>query len=170
MQKIVSKIVAVVLLIVVIALPIVSIIAVYSGGLIYFGITYVKMSDFILFVFISIVLEGLLDFFFETLIQVSFDFKIILRKQMVFFKLFFDFITSVFSLLIVDHSMDSLSVSIQSVLLFSLFTTGISYFMSNHKEEPHDDAIDLTLRKEIQDLLSENNIVETIYILKKTIS
>lgn len=167
MKKIVPKIVAVGLLIVVIALPILFIIAIYSGGLLYFGITYEKMSDFILFIIISIGLAGILEFFSNTLVQVSFQLKRINKKQSTFFKFVFDFCTSIFSLLIVDHYMRSVNVPFRTMLLFSLFMTGISYFISNGKEETDINEIDSTLSNEIRDLLSKNNIVDTIHLFKE---
>lgn len=168
MQKNISKVIAITLLIIVIALPIMFIIGIYSVGLLYFGITYEKTSDFVLFISISVVLGGIADYLFNTLVQVCFDFKRINKKQMTFFKIILDFSASVFSLLVVDYFMNSLNIPVKSVFLFSLFITGISYLISNDKEDEdrEDGEVDLALRNEIQSLLSKNDIADTVKILR----
>lgn len=167
MKEIIAKCTAIILLMLIMALPILFIMGMYSSGLLYFGITYEKPSDFVLFVIMSVVLGGIIEYLFTILVQVSYDLKKINKKQSIFFKVIFDFSTSVFSLLVVDYFMDSLNTSVKSVLFTSLFATGISYLIPNDKEEVNDGKVDLALSNEIQNLLDENKVMDSINIIRQ---
>ena len=167
MKNIFANILVIFFLGMIVLIPIVFSIVLSIGALLYFGVTYESTSDFILFFVLSVILVEIFEFLFKTIVQVCYDFKIITKGQSTFFKTFLDFSASMLSLLIVDSFMTTVSIPLRTLLLYSILTVGIDYFMSNTEEEPIDETDEFALEDEIEDLLDKNNVLDTIKILKE---
>lgn len=167
MKKKIASTIAIVLLAIIIISSIVFYVLLYGGGLLYFGITYDRISDFILFLIASIIIGFILETVINNIPQVFFDLKLVNKKQTIILKIIFNFCTSILTLSIVDYFMNTIIVPFSTIFLFSLFVTGIIFFMSDNKSETNTDDISVTLKKEVEQLLLEHNMIDTINLTRK---
>ncbi|MGX4685422.1 YrvL family regulatory protein [Vagococcus sp. JNUCC 83] len=94
------------ILVVIISMPLITISLIFSGALKLLGATYLHPSNLILFFIVSLAIDFLIDILFH----------LVIKKESLFLML----CQNIISLMITDYFVESVSLSVQTILLFSL--------------------------------------------------
>lgn len=166
MKNKLASAIAISLLMVIILIPLFIYALLYGGGLLHLGIAYDKISHFCLFVLLNVTAGIILGPVINAIPQALFDFKLLRRKQAALLDAALEFSSSLLILSAIDHFMDTVAVSFSTTLLFSLFVSGVGFFISKAEPEIETSDISPTLSKKVAKLLSEHNLLDTIKIMR----
>lgn len=168
LKKKIASIIAIILLSIIIIVSLTVYTFLYGGGLIYFGVSYDTISDFMLFLIASIIVGFVLETIINNIPQVLFDLKVIDKKRKVSIKIILNFSVSISTLSLVDYFMNGISIPFLTIILFSAFITAVSLFINNDGNEKIDNSnnINSALRIEVEQLLENNNMIDTIKIIR----